>query len=75
VIQLGDFALPAECQVGDPFQEVTPGVCVTETGRPEGTLVRQTITPWGVLEATFRQGHPQKYPVNNLEELCILKSL
>ena len=75
VVQLGDFALPPDCQVGDPYQAVTPGIDVEETTAPDGTLVRQTVTPWGVLEATFRQGHPLKHPVNNLEELRILKKM
>ena len=61
--------------MGSPFQEITPGIEVIETSQPDSALVRRTVTPWGTLEASFRQGHPLAYPVNSLDELRILKNI
>jgi hypothetical protein len=75
VIQLGDFSMPEALWVGDPYQVITPEVLVTEHSETDGTLVRLTHTPWGELTATFRSGHPVKYPVTNLQEVHILKNI
>ncbi len=73
VLQLGDFSLPQDRQVGDPFVARISGVEMKEFSPEEGFLVRRTLTPWGDLTATFRQGHPLEYPVKDLEDLRILR--
>jgi hypothetical protein len=74
VIQLGDFSMPEAMWVGEPYQVFTPGVTTSERIEPDGTLVRLTCTPWGEMTATFRNNHPVKYPVTNLEEIRILRN-
>jgi hypothetical protein len=74
-IQLGDFSLPPGLQAGEPFQSVTPAVECVETTADGGFLIRRTKTPWGELVATFKNAHPLKYPVTNLDELRVLKAV
>jgi hypothetical protein len=73
VLQLGDFALPADLVVGDPYLTRIPGVEVKEFPSEVDLWVRQTLTPWGNLTATFRNGHPLEYPVKDLEGVRILR--
>ena len=75
VIQLGDFFLPPEAQAGDPFTTCIPGVENEEFTTDAGVQVRRSHTPWGILTATFRQGHPLEYPVKDLADLHILRHI
>ncbi len=75
VVQLGDFSLPAEMQVGDPYRTIQPDVEIEEAETEDGLWVRRMHTSWGELAATFKQGHPVNHPVNNLEELRTLRCL
>lgn len=75
VVQLGDFSMPEAMWVGDPYKVIIPGITTQEQVEPDGTLVRQTRTPWGDLIATFRSNHPVKYTVTSLDELRLLKKI
>lgn len=75
IVQFGNYGLPAELRVPSPCHLVTPGVTTEESTDPGGLLVRERRTPWGLLKATFKQGHPVKHPVESLEELHILKNI
>ncbi len=75
ILQFGNYGLPAGLCVPSPATLVTPPIETDWKTQPEGLAVRMQKTPWGTLVATFRNGHPIKYPVESREDLRILRKV
>ncbi len=72
VLQFGNYGLPEGLRAAFARLERPAELTVSTVGR---VTARRTATAWGELTATFRNGHPVKYPVETIEELRILKRL
>ncbi len=75
ILQFGNYGLPRELCVPSPARLVTPPIETEWRAEADGLAVRTQKTSWGTLVATFRSGHPIKYPVETLDELRIFKGL
>jgi len=75
VLQFGHYGLPeADCVV-PPCRFVSPQVETSSHSDPDGTWWVERRTDWGPLTASFKNGHPVKYPVESVEDLRILKNV
>lgn len=78
ILSFGNYGLPEQDQVPLPAQFVCPQLQTAWQTTQEGPLTRQLHTrtmPWGTLTTEYHNGHPVKYPVNNLEEIRILRQM
>lgn len=75
ILMLGAYGLPEADQPVPPYQVVLPNLQVEWDVAPDGSARQTRRTPWGVLTAEFRNGHPTKYPVESLNDLSILKRI
>jgi hypothetical protein len=75
ILQFGNYGLPRTLRLASPYRLAQPSTVVETVTDNDGTLMRRTITPWGELTATFRNGHPSTYPVQTVEAVRILMRL
>lgn len=68
----GSYGLPGELQVTHPCRRVVPGMEVQWRQQGE-TDICESRASWGVLTFAACRGHPVKYPVENAEDLRILR--
>lgn len=72
ILQFGNYGLP-DADQARPARLVRPAE-IERTTDGDGVTER-TVTPWGVLTASRRHGHPVTYPVASLDDLRILTHL
>lgn len=73
ILQFGDYGLPAEDRTASPAVLRQP----VQRARTEsdGLILRATVSQWGELTATWRRGHPVKYPVERPADLEVLTNI
>ncbi|MHB0998717.1 MAG: uroporphyrinogen decarboxylase family protein [Armatimonadota bacterium] len=75
ILTLGAYGLQENEQPVPPYQIIYPNTQTEWDFQPDGTARQKRKTPWGVLTAEFRNGHPTKYPVESLDDLRILEQI
>jgi len=74
ILQFGNYGLPHDLRMTPPCRFAFPIEEHTEH-RPDGALVRTTVSRWGKLTSVTRRGHPVRHRVQTADDLRCLRRI